>query len=666
MSLSVAELKKVSVASIRDISAGLRAKAASLRATKAGVTDLPHKGTWTGVAADNADHEIGTFAKGVGNEAEAYEDAARKVDRAGDEFEGLKQLLTKLENEAAGKFSINEATGEVGPLTKDFNKADRDYIAATIKQLCAAGGQANDDLAAGIHATDASGATSPAGAGGGPLALTPNSSVKPDGVVGGMQNLVAPNPEGDPGATKAAAATAGGTDTINYKELYPKTTVDGHQLGSVGAMPGVGDIDKTKPAKLAPTLADRDVPAFKDLTRQNLINAKVPADQIEQRVNDAVKAAQAPRFLPDADPMRTPGEVPLHNSPGDQFNDIVGRANDEATKTIDGQIEQAKILTGQAGPGAPGVAEAWKDVGLGAAQQLHELTSDPLAAPKMGIEQAKDFYQHPGEFIGKNLIHGTEALAGGAVGGEAAAGARGLLGDLTGTEARALTHDIPDSHHAPTPPDHPSPHVDHPTPTGGDHGGNGTGGVDFGGHSPGQPTYSSLPDYAQQALDRATDNNALRQDLINHGVPPDIANSAQHNPYAGLTHQDIIGDHYTARGGPAWPPHDGFANGKWESLDRIPENVRLDRIGEVSGSRGDFMATQGDSYPSRALAPGSSGDYHTFQGTGKPLRNDWELRWGEVGPAFGQPGGGTQWVVVDKETGDHILVDTLIRDGYLR
>lgn len=464
MSLSVGELKKVSVASIRDISAGLCAKATSLRATKTGVTDLPHKGTWTGVAANNADHEIGHFATGVGRDADAYEDAARKVDRAGDEFEGLKQLLAKLENEAAGKFAINEATGEVTPLTKDFNKSDRDYIANTIKQLCAAGGQANDDLAAGIHATDASGATSPAGAGGGPLPEMPGSAIKPDGVVGGMQNLVASNPEGDPGATKAAAATPGSTDTINYKELYPKTTVDGHQLGSVGAVPGVGNIDKTKPAKLAPTLADRDVPAFKDLTRQNLINAKVPADQIEQRVNDAVKAAQAPRFLPDAESMRTPGQVPLHNSAGDQFNDIVGRANDEATKTIDGQIEQAKILTGQAGPGAPGVADAWKDVGLGAVKQLHELTSDPLAAPKMGIEQAKEFYNHPGEFIGKNMIVGTEALAGGAVGGEAAAGARGLLGDLTGTEGRALTHGLDDAA-----PGHHTPPLEHPTLTGGDH-----------------------------------------------------------------------------------------------------------------------------------------------------------------------------------------------------
>ncbi|EIC68458.1 filamentous hemagglutinin outer membrane protein, partial [Mycobacteroides abscessus M94] len=94
-----------------------------------------------------------------------------------------------------------------------------------------------------------------------------------------------------------------------------------------------------------------------------------------------------------------------------------------------------------------------------------ELTSDPLAAPKMGIEQAKEFYNHPGEFIGKNLIHGTEALGGGAIGGEAAAGARGLLGDLSGTEGRAITHGLDDAtpgHHTPT-------QVEHHTATG-DHG----------------------------------------------------------------------------------------------------------------------------------------------------------------------------------------------------
>ncbi|WP_032701864.1 HNH endonuclease [Mycobacteroides abscessus] len=301
----------------------------------------------------------------------------------------------------------------------------------------------------------------------------------------------------DPAGTTPAAAS--NPETINYKELYPKTaSVDGHQLGSIGAMPGVGDIDKTKPAKLAPTLADRDVPAFAQATRERLQHEGVPANQIEQRVNEAVQRAQAPRFAPDADPMRTPGQVPLHNSPGDQFNDIVGRANDEATKTIDGQIEQAKVLTGQAGPGAPGVAEAWKDVGLGAVKQVHELTSDPLAAPKMGIEQAKEFYNHPGEFIGKNLIHGTEALGGGAIGGEAAAGARGLLSDLTGTEGRAITHGLDDAttgHHTPTQVEHHTATGDHDSLIDAGHGPAGPHPVDVFDPSRGQHYVSGDPHY---------------------------------------------------------------------------------------------------------------------------------------------------------------------------
>ncbi|TDZ43953.1 WXG100 family type VII secretion target [Mycobacteroides franklinii] len=569
MSLTLGELKKVSVQSIRDISTGLHAKAAALRSTKAGVSDLPHKGTWTGVAADNADHEIGQFGKGLGTDADAYEDAAKKADRAGDEFEGLKQLLAKLENEASGKFSINESTGEVTPLSKDCNKSDRDYIANTIKQLCAAGGQANDDLAAAIHATD--GATTPASASApGSLAPMPGSAIKPDGVAGGIQNLAAPNPDGDPGATKAAAATGADTEA-KYKEWYPKNgvsvgdkNVDPSKLGGVGALPGVGNIDKATPAKLAPTLADRDVPAFKDVTRQNLINARVPADQIEQRVNDAVTRAQTPHFAPDGGPMRSPGEVPLHNSAGDQFNDIVGRANDSATKTIDGQIEQAKVLTGQAGPGAPGVADAWKDVGLGAAKQVHELMTDPLAAPKMGIQEAQDFYNHPGESIGKNIILGTEGLATGAVGGEAAAGARGLLGDLTGTEGHAITHGLESPHPGPAIDHTPAGSVDHPSP-----------GVGLGHPTPNPGSWNhSIEHYSPQAPQLAADlNNAFTNGHPTADLAGQVADHATH--------------HAPGIGSGANP--DRVVLGKWAGDD-------AGYIGEARHNGGIYYDTGGDAW----------------------------------------------------------------------
>ncbi|WP_293321055.1 TNT domain-containing protein [Mycobacterium sp.] len=76
------------------------------------------------------------------------------------------------------------------------------------------------------------------------------------------------------------------------------------------------------------------------------------------------------------------------------------------------------------------------------------------------------------------------------------------------------------------------------------------------------------------------------------------------------------------------------------------------------------MSAVGDSYPDRGLAPGSSGDYNRFHGTGKELPDRWEVRYGKVADAFGQPGGGTQWVVVDEE-GKTVLISFLIDNGYL-
>ncbi|ORV78880.1 hypothetical protein [Mycobacteroides immunogenum] len=469
MSLSLADIKRAKVQAFRDVADGLDAMASANRDMKRGVEQLPIMGDgWKGVSGDAAHHEIDAHGKYLEGHAQAQQGAAAKIRRAADEFEGVQQLLKKIENDAtSGKFTINYDTGEVTPPNGKYDKNELDYLTNTLRQIRAAGEAANTDLEAAVKAAQS--LPDPSGAAAQALPLAPGSAIKPNGQLGALQNVAGLNPDGDPGATKAAAAT--GVDTeAKYKEWYPKNTVpvgdksvDPSKLGGVGALPGVGNIDKTAPAKLAPTLADRDVPAFKDITRQNLINAKVPADQIEQRVNDAVKAAQAPRFMTEAEQMRTPGQVPLHNSAGDQFNDIIGRANDSATKTVGGQIEQGKILTGQAGPGAPGVADTWKDVGLGAAKQVHELMTDPLAAPKMGIQEAQDFYNHPGESIGKNIILGTEGLASGAIGGEAAAGARGLLGDLTGAEGRALTHDLSGPPvDTPGGATHPGPLVDHP------------------------------------------------------------------------------------------------------------------------------------------------------------------------------------------------------------
>lgn len=308
--------------------------------------------------------------------------------------------------------------------------------------------------------------------GDGPATVTATSG-KPHGYVAALQGQATETPDG---ATKPAGA-AGADTSIDYKKVYPKDVsvgdknVDPSKLGGIGSIPGTRDTasGREPPAKLASALKPQDVPAFKEMTRETLIRKGVPADQIEAQVNKAVEDAQTPRLVRTADiPSASPTDPKyIDRDFGEQFNRFTNGISDSATKTVDGQIEQAKILTGQAGPGAPGVAEAWKQVGLGAVQQAHELTTDPLAAPKMGIEQAKDFYNNPSEFIGKSIIHGTEAAAGGVVGGEVAAGTRGLLGDLTGTEGRALTHGIEDA----APGHHPAPPAqgEHHTPAG-DHG----------------------------------------------------------------------------------------------------------------------------------------------------------------------------------------------------
>lgn len=329
--------------------------------------------------------------------------------------------------------------------------------------------------------------------------------------------------------------------TVNYKETYPKTAAAATDPAAIdpkvaalvpgldpnatkpaaapqGSLPELLDAaGKTKPPidpsagsltdkllRIDPTMAarqshvektpgqalDPNSPAGKatvDSLRGVYQSQGLPPAQVEAKVQEALKAGgqdqYAVKFADPNAPSGTPSEHVSRNF-GEQFNRFTNGISDAATRTVDGQIEQGKILTGQAGPGAPGVAEAWKELGINAAKQAYEVTTDPLAGPKMGIEQAKDFINSPSEFIGKNIILGTEALATGGIGGEAALGARGLLGDLTHHLPDAPGHGIEDA----TPSHHPTPQVEHPAPVAAPQQGPGPGswgpsGENFGGFS---------------------------------------------------------------------------------------------------------------------------------------------------------------------------------------
>ncbi len=64
----------------------------------------------------------------------------------------------------------------------------------------------------------------------------------------------------------------------------------------------------------------------------------------------------------------------------------------------------------------------------------------------------------------------------------------------------------------------------------------------------------------------------------------------------------------------------------------------MDRAGSNGGA---FLADSGAPLGTRGMPPGIADDYHRFVGTGQPIPAGlpWEVRFGPLKEAFGQPGG---------------------------
>ncbi|MGU3292488.1 TNT domain-containing protein [Williamsia sp. M5A3_1d] len=175
---------------------------------------------------------------------------------------------------------------------------------------------------------------------------------------------------------------------------------------------------------------------------------------------------------------------------------------------------------------------------------------------------------------------------------------------------------------------------------------------------------SSLPEWAHPELDRALNPQKLHDDLVANGVPRQTAEDAlRNNPYAHDSPTQIVEKYWNKEdGGWQYPKESGF-DGPPSTSHSIPSGTQIDRIG---GERGEFLGRQGDSYGERALCPGKSAPYYRYEGTGDSVPG-WEVRSGPIAPAFGKPGGGFQWLVVDTSGGSAVpvpveqLVDKLIR-----
>lgn len=172
-----------------------------------------------------------------------------------------------------------------------------------------------------------------------------------------------------------------------------------------------------------------------------------------------------------------------------------------------------------------------------------------------------------------------------------------------------------------------------------------------------------LPHWQRDRLELAADPAKLEQRLVDDGMPADLAREAAMNsPYRDLAPDQIVDRYWDeAAGSWKWPADNGFAAPPQVS-DRIPADIHLDRLGLDSGG---FLGSAGDTYGQRALAPGTDTGYSMYAGTGRVLPPDWVLLDGPVAPAFGQPGGGHQWVVIDRNTGEEVSIVELLEKGVL-
>ncbi|TAM67331.1 glycohydrolase toxin TNT-related protein [Mycobacterium sp.] len=189
-----------------------------------------------------------------------------------------------------------------------------------------------------------------------------------------------------------------------------------------------------------------------------------------------------------------------------------------------------------------------------------------------------------------------------------------------------------------------------------------------------QPTPVKIPgvDYplpTSGALGVLDHPGAELQRLADGGIPRSILDG--YEPLAGRTVEEFNRE-FTIKsvsGERIWDwdvqaPKNGFAGIPFES-NHIPVDLHLDRVGPNGGG---FLSPEGVPLAERATPPGLAAQYHAFEGTGReiPPGKDWVVQHGPAKEAFGQPGGGDQWIVFDKSTGRPVPVDELIQRRLLK
>ncbi|HKP39623.1 hypothetical protein [Mycobacterium sp.] len=350
---------------------------------------------------------------------------------------------------------------------------------------------------------------------------------------------------GTPAPVLKTASSVGDLLAPNTEERKAPPSADGRQqpdnldtaLGQLAGKPG------QQPAPPKPAAGDARAPlpldpkaveTFKSTARQMMLRDGVPPDQIEQRLDAMVAAAQKP--LPAYTPPK-PDKMPPPGF-GDGFADR-WFATEQGIKN----------LFGQGGPGAPGVLESWGDLIKGTNNQITNPVGTAIDEVKAAANSPSAAY-----YLGGKAADGMAAAPGIVFGPEAAFGRAAALDDLA--SVGAVPHEL----------------IEHPTPTGAfEHH---TPAIPFtGDHTP-PPVWDYSDGYAEHAPAVASNLN----DAFVNGQPTvDLARQV-----ADLSTHHMPG-----------PPDTGIADrvvlGKWAGMDD-------GYIGEARANGGIYFDTGSDTW----------------------------------------------------------------------
>ncbi len=442
MVLTLADIERWDAGSVREVFHAASSRAQAAQDAANGLAALPAFQTWGGVAAEAARAAIGKTRRDLdvhGKEALAVANAARS---AADEIEHLKSELATLKAHAEHMgMEIDMVTGRVLP-----GRHIRDPVEALLKEeqlqprvdkIIAEANMIDFALANAMHMADGSTPIPVADESArptfdAPVPKDPSATANGEGATGdpGAEPLgqigpfavpksvadAARSPTGGSGGDPGRAPTPLDATLTPSKLTDPNMPKDLNQATEALA-PGLSAaMARQQQAALGrvPSVADLKAdPKVMDTVRGILTSQGVPADGMDAAIDRYLQGTHNLGELLATTPVSgAPTGTAMPWNP--TFLDGV---TDSLTEAKQGFEQTVGNLTGLGGPGAPGVADSWKNMATG-------IFDNPIVDPK-GYEA-----RHPDEpplprnayewgrgtadvglFVGSAVL-GPEALAG--------------------------------------------------------------------------------------------------------------------------------------------------------------------------------------------------------------------------------------------------------------